>query len=333
MCSNPVDAYFMIQQAIATDDPVILFEPKRRYWEKAELDESLTLATPTPLHQARVVREGVDVTVAAYGPMVKTAMEAATAAAGGGQVDRGRRPALAVAARHAHGAGVGGEDRPARGRARGAGVPRHGRGDRCPGHRAVLLLASRRRCCGSAASTRPTRRAASRRTTCPTSTGSSTPSTALSRSRRPRPSMKQFKLPDVGEGLTEAEIVSWKVKPGDTVKVNEIVVEIETAKSLVELPSPFAGVVTELLVAEGTRSTSARRSSPSTTAPAVRRQRQALTNQETTVPRIAESFCRDAKSFVSSLCKNLCISGNKRRTQFLAKGFANVGRFSCYRRT
>jgi 2-oxoisovalerate dehydrogenase E2 component (dihydrolipoyl transacylase) len=64
--------------------------------------------------------------------------------------------------------------------------------------------------------------------------------------------MKQFKLPDVGEGLTEAEIVSWKVKPGDTVKVNEIVVEIETAKSLVELPSPFAGTVTELLVAEGT---------------------------------------------------------------------------------
>src|SRR3954462_12669484 len=64
--------------------------------------------------------------------------------------------------------------------------------------------------------------------------------------------MKQFKLPDVGEGLTEAEIVSWKVKPGDTVKVNEIVVEIETAKSIVELPSPFAGVVTELLVGEGT---------------------------------------------------------------------------------
>jgi 2-oxoisovalerate dehydrogenase E2 component (dihydrolipoyl transacylase) len=64
--------------------------------------------------------------------------------------------------------------------------------------------------------------------------------------------MKQFKLPDVGEGLTEAEIVSWKVKPGDTVKINEIVVEIETAKSLVELPSPYAGVVTELLVAEGT---------------------------------------------------------------------------------
>jgi 2-oxoisovalerate dehydrogenase E2 component (dihydrolipoyl transacylase) len=63
--------------------------------------------------------------------------------------------------------------------------------------------------------------------------------------------VKAFKLPDVGEGLTEAEIVSWKVKPGDTIKINEIIVEIETAKSLVELPSPFAGVVGELLVDEG----------------------------------------------------------------------------------
>jgi 2-oxoisovalerate dehydrogenase E2 component (dihydrolipoyl transacylase) len=61
----------------------------------------------------------------------------------------------------------------------------------------------------------------------------------------------EFPLPDVGEGLTEAEIVSWKVKPGDTVTVNQVLVEIETAKSLVELPSPFAGTVTELLFGEG----------------------------------------------------------------------------------
>jgi pyruvate dehydrogenase E2 component (dihydrolipoamide acetyltransferase) len=60
-----------------------------------------------------------------------------------------------------------------------------------------------------------------------------------------------FDLPDVGEGLTEAEIVSWKVKVGDTVSVNQIIVEIETAKSLVELPCPFAGVVSELLANEG----------------------------------------------------------------------------------
>ena len=61
----------------------------------------------------------------------------------------------------------------------------------------------------------------------------------------------EFPLPDVGEGLTEAEIVAWKVKPGDVVTVNQVLVEIETAKSLVELPSPFAGTVTELLAEEG----------------------------------------------------------------------------------
>ncbi|GAA2203303.1 dihydrolipoamide acetyltransferase family protein [Sinomonas flava] len=59
-----------------------------------------------------------------------------------------------------------------------------------------------------------------------------------------------FTLPDVGEGLTEAEIVSWKVKAGDTVAINDIICEIETAKSLVELPSPYAGTVLELLAPE-----------------------------------------------------------------------------------
>lgn len=63
--------------------------------------------------------------------------------------------------------------------------------------------------------------------------------------------VKKFNLPDVGEGLTEAEVVAWKVKPGDTVAINDVLCEIETAKSLVELPSPYAGTVTELLVEEG----------------------------------------------------------------------------------
>jgi 2-oxoisovalerate dehydrogenase E2 component (dihydrolipoyl transacylase) len=65
------------------------------------------------------------------------------------------------------------------------------------------------------------------------------------------PTFKQFRLPDAGEGLTEAEILKWYVKPGDMVTVNQTIVEIETAKAAVELPSPFAGAVTELLVAEG----------------------------------------------------------------------------------
>ncbi|HUN38282.1 MAG TPA: dihydrolipoamide acetyltransferase family protein [Trebonia sp.] len=63
---------------------------------------------------------------------------------------------------------------------------------------------------------------------------------------------KEFRLPDVGEGLTEADIVTWRVKPGDVVTINQVIVEIETAKSLVELPSPFAGTVSRLLVEEST---------------------------------------------------------------------------------
>jgi 2-oxoisovalerate dehydrogenase E2 component (dihydrolipoyl transacylase) len=63
--------------------------------------------------------------------------------------------------------------------------------------------------------------------------------------------VKHFNLPDPGEGLVEAEVVTWKVKVGDTVKVNDIIIEIETAKSLVELPVPYAGTVTALLASEG----------------------------------------------------------------------------------
>ena len=79
-CSNPADAYTMIQQAIASDDPMIFFEPKRRYWEKAEVDESVREFYP--LHNSQVLREGSGCTVVAYGPMVKTSLDAATAAAG-----------------------------------------------------------------------------------------------------------------------------------------------------------------------------------------------------------------------------------------------------------
>src|SRR5512145_103502 len=61
----------------------------------------------------------------------------------------------------------------------------------------------------------------------------------------------RFPLPDVGEGLTEAEIVQWRVAPGDRIALDQVFVEIETAKSLVELPSAFEGTVAELLVEEG----------------------------------------------------------------------------------
>ncbi|GAA1909579.1 alpha-ketoacid dehydrogenase subunit beta [Streptomyces sodiiphilus] len=76
--SNAADAYWMLRQAIECDDPVIFFEPKSRYWDKGEVD---TAGIPGPLHAARVVREGTDLTLAAYGPTVRTALQVAEAAA------------------------------------------------------------------------------------------------------------------------------------------------------------------------------------------------------------------------------------------------------------
>ena len=79
--SNPVDGYWMVQQAIRCADPVVFFEPKRRYWEKAELDVA---AAAEPLFAGRIVRPGTDVTLACYGPMVRTCLDAAAAAAAEG---------------------------------------------------------------------------------------------------------------------------------------------------------------------------------------------------------------------------------------------------------
>jgi pyruvate dehydrogenase E1 component beta subunit len=78
-CSNGPDAFTMIQQAVRSDDPVIFLEPKRRYWEKAEVDTAASLDDALPLDVARTVAAGTDVTVLAYGPMVKVAVEAAVA--------------------------------------------------------------------------------------------------------------------------------------------------------------------------------------------------------------------------------------------------------------
>jgi pyruvate dehydrogenase E1 component beta subunit len=78
--SNPLDAYVMLQQAIASDDPVVFLEPKRRYWDKGELDEEVDVAAAISPYRARVLRDGTSATVACYGPMVRTCLEAATAA-------------------------------------------------------------------------------------------------------------------------------------------------------------------------------------------------------------------------------------------------------------
>jgi 2-oxoisovalerate dehydrogenase E1 component beta subunit len=81
-CANAVDAYWMIQQAIACDDPVIFLEPKRRYWEKVSLDLAVA---PPPLFSSRLLRSGTAATVVAYGPMVRTVLDAAAVAEQDGQ--------------------------------------------------------------------------------------------------------------------------------------------------------------------------------------------------------------------------------------------------------
>src|SRR5699024_10502058 len=120
-------------------------------------------------------------------------------------------------------------------------------------------------CCVWAATTSPTRPQRWRTPTSPTSTGCSTPSTGPSSTdgRAPREritamsqspsssSIVQIKLTDPGEGLTEAEIIDLKVAVGDTIAINDAVVEVETAKSAVELPSHVGGTVTAILVAVG----------------------------------------------------------------------------------
>src|SRR6266571_952111 len=224
-CSGPADAYPMIQQAIRWDDPVIFFEPKRRYWDKAEVDSAAPLADVLPLTAALPVRTAASLRLStcAHWPRwtPRRSSRRYGGPAGAWSCTRPPSPAGSVP-----------KSRPA--------SPRR------------ASTSWRLRCCGSAGSPRRTRRPGWKTSTCPTWTGCSMPSTARSRSERPdMTEVKQFRLPDVGEGLTEADIVTWRVKPGDQVTVNQVIVEIETAKSLVELPSPYDGVVSSLLVDEG----------------------------------------------------------------------------------
>lgn len=80
-CADPTDAYWMIQQAIASDDPVIFLEPKRRYYQKGELDTAVDPTSVLPLYKAKVLVEGSDCTIISYGPTVATALQAARLAA------------------------------------------------------------------------------------------------------------------------------------------------------------------------------------------------------------------------------------------------------------
>lgn len=254
--SNASDAYWMMQQAVQSDDPIIFFEPKRRYWDKGELD---TESIPGPLHKAAVAREGSDLTLVAYGPMVKVCLEAAAAAQEEGKsvevLDlRSMSPIdfdAVQASVEKTGLLVVVHEAPV---FYGSGAEIAARiTERCFYHLEAPVL----RVGGYHA---PTRRPGWRTSTCRVSTGCSMPSTARWRTEErvvttmteTSARFREFKMPDVGEGLTEAEILKWFVQPGDTVTDGQVVCEVETAKAAVELPIPFDGVVHELRFPEGT---------------------------------------------------------------------------------
>ena len=178
---TPQDAYTMIQQAIACDDPVLFFEPKRRYRVKGEVDE--TASSRCAALGGRVGRRsGTDVTLVTYGPLVRPHGRRRRRRRGG-RLDRGHRPALARAGRLRHARGLGAQDRPARHHPRGrrstaGSAPRSPRASP-----SAASTTSRPRRCGSPASTSRTRPRSSSGTTCPTWTASSTASTARSGAR------------------------------------------------------------------------------------------------------------------------------------------------------
>ncbi|MFJ4206085.1 2-oxo acid dehydrogenase subunit E2 [Streptomyces sviceus] len=252
------DAYSLLREAIDDPDPVVFLEPKRHYWSKEDVE--LPLRT-SPFGTAAVRRPGADATLVTYGPSVAVALKAAReAAAEGLDVEvldlrtlvplddhtltaSVRRTGRCLVLHEAQGfAGVGAEIA-ARVQERcfdalrapvlrvtgldipyppplleGAHLPDVGR-----------VLAGLRRLARTGGPV--TRRAI------PAPDG---------RSETAHGTVRVFRLPDLGEGLTEAEVLEWKVAVGDHLTHDQTVAEVETAKSAVDLPSPFTGTVTAL---------------------------------------------------------------------------------------
>ena len=247
------DAYSLLREAIDDPDPVIFLEPKRHYWTK----ESLRLPVRTgSFGTATVRRAGADATLVAYGPSVSLALEAADLAAAEGldvevldlrtlvPLDDDtltasvRRTGRCLVVHEAQGfAGVGAEIaarvqercfdalRAPVLRVTGFDIPYP------PPLLEAAHLPGVRRVLDGLYRLQPASARRARHT--------------LAAAGAPAPG-RTFLLPDLGEGLAEAEVLEWKVAVGDPVEHDQVVAEVETAKSAVALPSPFAGTVTAL---------------------------------------------------------------------------------------
>ena len=237
--STPLDAYALLPMAIADPDPVIVLEPKSRYWSKE--DGELGVDGPG-IGEARVLREGDACAVISYGAMVHRCLDAADQLAAEGIECRVLDLRSLDAARPRRAQRRGARDRPGDRRARSSEDARHGgrdrrahhggrvrspRGPGRPRHRSGRALPA-----GVARAALPAERRAHLR-------------------RRPSRGdvlvpERIFLLPDLGEGLEEAEVAAWLVAEGDSVTLNQPIVEVETAKANVEIPSPYAGRIVKV---------------------------------------------------------------------------------------
>ena len=248
--STPSDAYWLLRHAIASRDPVIYLEPKRRYWSREDVDTS---QPGLPIGRAAVRRIGDDVTVLTYGGLVA---DRAGCSGFGGRPARlepgGGRPALAEPARLRHGGGVGAQDRASGGDARGRRARSASAPSWRPASRRSCSTTWRHRCCAPPDLTRRIRRRGWRSCGCPASTGCWTASSERwSNHERPSERQRRSLVPDLGEGLEDATITGWSVAVGDDVELNQTLCTVETNKAEVEIPSPYAGRIVELGGAEG----------------------------------------------------------------------------------
>ena len=251
------DAYSLLREAIADPDPVVFLEPKRLYWSKAAVELPVSGA---PFGTAAVRREGRDATLIAYGPSVPVALEAAEAAQDEGWDVEVVDLRTIVPFDDETVVRLGAADRAVRRDPGGTGLRRCRRRDRRPGAGALLPRAARPGAAGQPGSTSPTRRRSSSTSTCPASTGSSTPIGRLQWDDA-RPALRRgwcgmsvttassaevFLLPDLGEGLTEAEIVAGSSPSVTRSSSTRSSSRSRRPRPSVDVPCPYAGRVHQL---------------------------------------------------------------------------------------
>ena len=246
--STPSDAYWLLRHSIASRDPVVFLEPKRRYWSREDVDTS---EPGLPIGRAAVRRIGDDVTVLTYGGLVQTAPGGSRSGRRPLRLEpRGRRPAVAQPARLRHHRRVGAQDRPRRGRSRGCPHSRLRRRVRGPHPGGVVLRPG-----GAGVARHRIRHAVSARAAGEAVAARRRPAARLRRegdaAHEPPSGVRDFLVPDLGEGLEDATITSWSVAVGDDVELNQTLCTVETNKAEVEIPSPYAGRIVELGGAEG----------------------------------------------------------------------------------